>query len=104
MFGFAFFIAPSAAMGFTRKNLLPPAWGPGIALYTTVFAVGQTLGPIGAGWIADVSHSLTVGMISAGVILTAGSLCAAGQAPLRSAPPGEARVAPPRQAPSTPPL
>jgi len=91
MFGFAFFIAPSAAMGFTRKNLPPPAWGPGIALYTTVFAVGQTLGPIGAGWIADVSHSLTVGMISAGVILTAGSLCAAGQAPLGSAPRGQAR-------------
>ena len=86
-FGLAVFIAPSAAAGFTRKNLPGPAWAPGIALYTTVFAAGQTIGPIGAGWIADIAHSLTVGMIAAGAILMAGSLCAAGQAALAKAPP-----------------
>jgi MFS family permease len=36
-----------------RFHLPPRAWANGIALATVIFAVGQSLGPVGAGWLAD---------------------------------------------------
>ena len=47
MFGVAFFNAPSAVTNFSRRNLDPKSWGPSVALYSTLFAIGQTIGPVG---------------------------------------------------------
>ena len=75
LFGLSFFIAPTAVTTFTKKNIPRTQWGATVALYTTVFAVGQTLGPIGAGWLADVSDSLSTSLwVSAFVLFAGGAL------------------------------
>jgi MFS family permease len=45
-------------------------WSGSIALYTTGFAFGQTLGPIGAGVIADWFGSLDYALIAGSLVLT----------------------------------
>lgn len=82
VFGLSFFIAPTAVTTFGRKNLPERQWGRSVALFTTVFAVGQTLGPVAAGFIADVSGSLSLGLVAAGIVLLAGGLIGALQKPL----------------------
>ena len=68
-FGGSFFIGPTSVTAFSRKNLPEASWGRSIALFTTAFAVGQTVGPVAAGAIADATHSLTFGLIAAGITL-----------------------------------
>ena len=79
IFGLAFFIAPTAVTVFSRKNLKQNQWGAAVALYTTVFAVGQTLGPIGAGWVSDLSRDLANGLICGVALLFLGALFASFQ-------------------------
>jgi MFS family permease len=81
-FGLSFFIVPSAVTAFSRKNLPQAQWGSAVAAYTTVFAVGQMMGPIGAGWLADAVGTLYWGMAVAAAVLFAGGLCAAMQSAL----------------------
>ena len=79
VFGLSFFIAPAAVTTFSKKNLPQVQWGMAVAMYTTVFAVGQTLGPVGAGWLADAVGNLSWGLTIAAAILFAGGLSAAFQ-------------------------
>jgi MFS family permease len=81
-FGVSFFIGPASITAFSRKNLAESSWGRAVALFTTVFAVGQTLGPIAAGFIADVSGSLTTGLAAAGITLLLAGAIANLQGPL----------------------
>ena len=67
---------------FGRKNLPQVRWAPAIALFTTVFALGQTIGPVAAGAIADRTDSLALGVAVAGLILLAAALLAACQRPI----------------------
>ena len=76
LFGLSFFIAPTAVTTFTKKNIPRTQWGATVALYTTVFAIGQTLGPIGAGWLADVSGSLSTSLWMSALVLFAGGVLA----------------------------
>lgn len=85
IFGLAVFIAPSAVTSFSRKNLPQAAWGPAVSLFTLVFAVGQTLGPVAAGAIGDGTGSIGLALLSAGVILALGAALAALQRPLPGA-------------------
>jgi len=76
IFGVSFFMPPASVTAYTRKTLPPRLWGRAVALYTTVFSVGQILGPIGAGWLADASGSLRSGLLVAAGILFAGGVAA----------------------------
>ncbi len=75
-FGVSVFIAPSAVTNFSRQNLPQPAWGASVSLFTIVFAIGQTVGPIAAGSIGDRFGSIGIGLASAGAILTLGAAIA----------------------------
>lgn len=88
IFGLSFFMAPTAVTSFARKNLDQALWGRAMAMFTTVFALGQIVGPTLAGLIADVTGALSHGMAAAGAILLIGAATALLQRPL---------IAPPRR-------
>jgi predicted MFS family arabinose efflux permease len=81
VFGISFFMGPAAVTNFSRKNLAEPQWGRAVALYTAVFALGQTVGPVAAGWVAD-AQSLSSGLLAAGGVLSAAAAAGAMQRPL----------------------
>lgn len=82
LFGLAFFMVPTSATTFVRKNLPATSWGASIALFTVVFSIGQIIGPVGAGALTDLSGSTEPGLIAAGLILILGALLAVMQRPL----------------------
>jgi MFS family permease len=82
VFGLSFFIAPTSVTAFGRKNLPEAQWGRAVALFTAIFAVGQTVGPVAAGAIADATQDLTSGLLVSGVILLIGGVVGALQGPL----------------------
>jgi MFS family permease len=47
------FIAPSAIAVLCRRSMAAGLWAKAIILFTVVFSVGQAIGPLFAGWIAD---------------------------------------------------
>jgi predicted MFS family arabinose efflux permease len=53
IFGLGVFIAPSAVALLVRMRMQATLWAKGMTLFTVVFAVGQSVGPLAAGWIAD---------------------------------------------------
>ena len=61
-------------MNFVRKNLPRPIWGRAIGLFTVVFAIGQTIGPVAAGAIGDLSGDITQGLLAAGLVLLAAAV------------------------------
>lgn len=85
LFGFSFLIVPAAITSFSRKNLAEAQWGASVALFTTLFALGQTIGPVAAGAIVDQTNSISIGLAGAGLTLLAAALVAAVQAPLAQA-------------------
>lgn len=82
VFGASVFIAPSAVTAFSRKNLTQAAWGKAVALFTILFSVGQTIGPVAAGWIGDVTGDIRTGLLAAGIVLLIGAALALLQRPL----------------------
>ena len=82
-FGASLFIAPTAVTSFSRKNLPEASWGRSLAVFTTVFATGQTLGPVAAGLIADTTNSLEPGLVAAGITLLFAGAVASRQLPLK---------------------
>ena len=83
LFGLSFFMVPTAATTFGRKNLSESQWGPALSLFTTIFAIGQILGPVGGGVISDLSGGPEPGLVVAGLILLSGAAVALAQRPLR---------------------
>jgi MFS family permease len=53
--GGSFFMAPSAMMALAKKHLPNVQLALAMNLFTFVFAIGQGIGPVAAGWIADAS-------------------------------------------------
>ncbi|MFC3613733.1 YbfB/YjiJ family MFS transporter [Lutimaribacter marinistellae] len=82
VFGACVFMAPGAVTSFTRQNLPSEAWGPAISFLTLVFAVSQTLGPVGAGWLGDLAGGIGTSLLAASGLLMAGAICALLQRPL----------------------
>lgn len=76
IFGLSVFMAPGAVTNFTRHNLPMASWGAAISLYTVVFAVSQTIGPVAAGWLGDRSGDIGNGLLAAAGILATGALVA----------------------------
>ncbi len=85
VFGMGFLTAPSAVTSFSRQNLHKTLWGQAVAMYTTVFAVGQMIGPVAAGAIADQTSRITDGLLSAGMLLTVAAVLCLMQRPLTPA-------------------
>lgn len=77
VFGLSFFIAPTAVTSFARKNLDQAAWARAVGMFTIVFALGQIVGPILAGFVSDITGSVSLGMAAAGVLLILGAASAA---------------------------
>src|SRR3546814_273363 len=82
--GSSVFMVPSAATGFVKTNLPKAAWGSSLAVATSLFAIGQAVGPVAAGWISDVSGSLSTGLAVSAAMLILGALIALLQKPLQS--------------------
>ena len=62
--GSSFFMAPGAMMALARVTLPQAQWAKAMSLFTFVFAVGQGIGPVAAGWVADVwslNHAMLAG-------------------------------------------
>lgn len=80
--GVSVFMVPSAVTGFVKSNLTPAAWGNALAVATSLFALGQTIGPAAAGWISDMTGSLSTGLGLSAAILFLGALLALTQRPV----------------------
>ena len=81
-FGLAVFIGPSSVTNFGKKNLPEPLWARSVSLFTVIFAIGQTIGPVAAGMIGDFTGSLSASLLAGGAILASATLVAAMQKPL----------------------
>jgi len=82
--GASIYIVPTAATTFGRKNFDQAQWGKSFAAFTTVFSVGQMIGPVTAGALADVTNSIALGLLCASAILVFGAIAAVAQRPLRA--------------------
>lgn len=75
LFGLGMFIAPSSVAVLARRTMAPNQWAKTIALFTAVFSVGQAIGPVLAGWIADRS-SLDGSLLFGAALLGGASIVA----------------------------
>lgn len=69
LFGLGMFIAPSSVAVLSRQKFDPGQLAKAITLFTVVFSIGQAIGPVVAGWIADMTtldYSLAFGAIMLG--------------------------------------
>jgi MFS family permease len=72
--GGSFFMAPGAMMALARKTLPQVLWAKAMNYFTMIFAIGQALGPVAAGWIAD-TYGMNAAMAAgAGVLVLAAGL------------------------------
>lgn len=81
--GISLVIVPSAITHFVKANLPQAAWGSALAIATSLFAVGQVIGPVACGWLSDSYGSLSVGLASSSVMLLLAAVLAAWQRALR---------------------
>lgn len=79
VFGAVFLSVVASTTALVRHNLPQPSWTAGISAYTTVFALGQIVGPIVVGWIADGPAGLERGLIASAIALFIGAALAARQ-------------------------
>ena len=70
VFGMVFLSVVTSTTVLVRHNLPQSAWPAGISAFTTVFALGQIVGPTLVGWVADGAGGLERGLlVSAGCLL-----------------------------------
>ncbi len=77
LFGGSFLSVVSVITDILRRALDERAWSAGIALFTVAFSVGQTLGPVVSGAVADVTGSLSSGFALSALVLAASAGLAA---------------------------
>ncbi len=70
--GGSFFMVPGAVMALARATLPPALWAKAMNLFTLVFALGQAVGPIAAGYIAD-HTGLNTAMLAGAAVLVLGA-------------------------------
>jgi MFS family permease len=75
MFGGIFLSVVASTTALVRHNLPQHAWSAGISAFTTVFALGQIIGPSFIGWVADGAGGLQRGLMwSAGALFVGAAL------------------------------
>jgi predicted MFS family arabinose efflux permease len=72
-FGLGMFSTPATVMELVKTSLPKASWGPAVAVFTVVVAVGQAIGPTLSGWIADATHNLDASLAASVIILLAAS-------------------------------
>ena len=82
LFGAIFLSVVASTTALVRHNLPQHAWSAGISAFTTVFALGQIIGPSVIGWIADGPGGLQRGLIFSALALLVGAIFASRQRPL----------------------
>jgi predicted MFS family arabinose efflux permease len=80
-FGGSFLSVVAATTALARRYLPAHAWSAGIALFTVIFAAGQSLGPLVSGMLSDGSGGLRVGLGWSAAVLALGAVIALVQAP-----------------------
>jgi predicted MFS family arabinose efflux permease len=70
--GGSFFMVPGAVMALARATLPPALWAKAMNLFTLVFALGQAIGPIAAGGLAD-TFGLNTAMAAGAAVLVLGA-------------------------------
>ena len=86
LFGAVFLSIVASTTAFVRHNFVAAAWSSGIAAFTVVFAIGQVLGPLLVGWVADGPGGLVRGFFCSALALWAGAAVACLQKPLATPP------------------
>ena len=76
LFGTAMFSVPTSITDLIKASLPKTAWGPSMASFTVVFAIGQSIGPVLTGWIADAARSLNASLAASVAILLGASVAA----------------------------
>ena len=66
--GGSFFMTPGSMMALARRTLAPTQWAKAMNLFTFIFAIGQGVGPVAAGWIAD-TYGLNAAMAAGSLTL-----------------------------------
>lgn len=84
LFGAVFLSIVASTTAFVRLNFPPAAWSAGIAAFTVVFAIGQVVGPLAVGWVADSHGGLVRGFFYSALVLWLGAVFASAQKPLAS--------------------
>ena len=84
LFGSVFLALVASTTAFVRHNLAPAQWSRGIALFTTVFAAGQIVGPALIGSVSDATGGLRGGFVFSAAVLALASVVAWRQKPLSS--------------------
>ncbi len=82
VFGAVFLSAVASTTAFVKHNMPAQQWVGGITVFTSIFAVGQIIGPTVTGWISDGQGGLAQGLILSGCALLLGGLIALKQKPL----------------------
>ena len=85
LFGAIFLSIVASTTALVRHNLPSHAWSSGISAFTTVFALGQIVGPAAIGWIADGPGGLQRGLIYSALALFVGAALASRQPALAHA-------------------
>ena len=76
LFGTSMWNIPSSVTNLAKRALPTQAWGSAVASFTIVFSIGQIIGPVATGWLADQFGSLRIGLAPAVGVLAAGALIA----------------------------
>ena len=79
--GGSVFMIPSSVTLLIRHELPQAAWGRALSVLTILFALGQVVGPLLTGWLADFTGSLFAGLIASAALLFAGAVAAWTQFP-----------------------
>lgn len=79
LFGSGMFTAPSAVTALVKSSLPKATWGAAVAVFTAVFAIGQAIGPVLTGWLADATDSLYTGLAGSVLVLILAGAVAIGQ-------------------------
>ena len=74
--GTAMWNIPGSVTNLVKRALPKPGWGAAVATFTIVFSIGQIIGPVAAGWLADWLGSLRLGLAPAVAVLAASALIA----------------------------
>ncbi|MDI9334816.1 MAG: YbfB/YjiJ family MFS transporter [Cytophagales bacterium] len=70
--GGSFFMVPGSMMALARKTLPQSLWAKAMNFFTLIFALGQAVGPVLAGWIAD-HYGMNAAMTAGAFILLLGA-------------------------------
>ncbi len=85
VFGAVFLSVVASTTALVRHNLPQAAWPAGISAFTTIFALGQIVGPSVVGWVADGAGGLQRGLLVSAAFLLLGAMLAWRQKPLAHA-------------------